>query len=191
MNKEVGFTVLDILIAVSIAVIVLGVGAPMFRDTSLNAQMVSATNSLVTALNKAKVEAVRRGERVTVCLSASEIDEATAFICDGSGEHLAIFTSTADDDSYDPADGDEMLRQFDAWRKHDLFAEATDLSTLTSVSYLDNGRLASSGTTTLYMCDERGSGHAKAIYMTEFGMIVSRKAESVSAAVAAACPALS
>jgi type IV fimbrial biogenesis protein FimT len=55
------------LVTLSIAVILLTIAVPGFRDFLLNTRITSQTNDFVLAMASAKSEAVKRGVNVTVC----------------------------------------------------------------------------------------------------------------------------
>lgn len=76
-----GFTLWELLIALVVAGIVLGIGVPNFMQFQRNNAMAAATNELVTGLLAARSEAVKRQVPVTLCLTP----DATAAMpdCDG------------------------------------------------------------------------------------------------------------
>lgn len=78
MRSARGFTLVELMITLAIAVILLTVAVPGFQSFILNARRTMLANDLVLALAYAKSEAVKRGVRVTVC---SRQDDTT---CAGS-----------------------------------------------------------------------------------------------------------
>ncbi len=76
-----GFTLIELMITLSIVVIVSLFAIPSFNGAIASSRLTSSTNEIYTALVQAKSEAVRRGKRVTVCATA---DGATCSD-DGSG----------------------------------------------------------------------------------------------------------
>ncbi len=74
-----GFTIVELMMALIVGTILLVIGVPSFMAVVENNQLATEINGLVTALNNARSEAVKRGRRVTVCTSA---DGAT---CGGAG----------------------------------------------------------------------------------------------------------
>lgn len=64
-----GFTLIELMIAVAILAILLGIAAPNFREAVLNARMSAQANDLLGDLNLARAEAVRRDRRVYLCTS--------------------------------------------------------------------------------------------------------------------------
>jgi type IV fimbrial biogenesis protein FimT len=106
MNKACGFTLLELMMTLAVAAILLTLVAPSYRSMVQNNRAATQTNSLVTALNFARSEAVKRGSRVSICASSNQTscsdssDWATGWI---------VFTDNSGaPDSLDA--GDTLLR---------------------------------------------------------------------------------
>ncbi|MCF6236723.1 MAG: GspH/FimT family pseudopilin [Gammaproteobacteria bacterium] len=82
-GAQAGFTLIEMMITLSIAAILLTVAVPSFQTTIANNRLATQTNNLVTDINIARSEAVKRGTNVVLCTSASP--SATTPICTGSG----------------------------------------------------------------------------------------------------------
>lgn len=67
-----GFTLLELLVTLSIAAILLAVAIPSYRGVVQRNAMAAAVNDLVGDLNYARSEAVTRGQMVLVCKSANQ-----------------------------------------------------------------------------------------------------------------------
>jgi type IV fimbrial biogenesis protein FimT len=74
---EGGFTLLESLVALTVAAVILGLAAPNFVSVIQNNRAATQTNEVVTALNLARNEAVRRSAVILVCSSS------TGASCDG------------------------------------------------------------------------------------------------------------
>ncbi|MDP3330641.1 MAG: GspH/FimT family pseudopilin [Methylococcaceae bacterium] len=61
-----GFTLIELMVTISIAAILLGVAIPSFTSTITSNRLTTNANELVTALNLARSEAIKRGQQVTV-----------------------------------------------------------------------------------------------------------------------------
>ena len=59
--KSSGFTLVELMITLAIAGILVAVGIPSFNSTISSNRLTSYANELVTALNLARSEAVKRG----------------------------------------------------------------------------------------------------------------------------------
>ena len=71
MRKQRGFTLIELMVTVAIAAIVLTLGVPSFRDLIQNNRVASTVNGLVTALQLARSEAIKRGGNITLCSSTN------------------------------------------------------------------------------------------------------------------------
>ena len=61
-----GFTLIELMVTIAIAAIVLGIAIPSFSSTITSNRLTTSANELVTALNLARSEAVKRGQHVVV-----------------------------------------------------------------------------------------------------------------------------
>jgi len=64
-----GFTLMEVMITITVLAIVLTVGVPGFQGLIQNSRVAANTNDLISAMNIARSEAGRRGVAVTVCAS--------------------------------------------------------------------------------------------------------------------------
>ena len=69
-RKSKGFTLLELLVTITVAGIILSFGVPAFISMVQNNRATTHTNDLVAALNLGRSEATRRAAPVTVCSSA-------------------------------------------------------------------------------------------------------------------------
>src|SRR5262245_51370500 len=68
-NRQHGFTLWELLMALLIAGVLLGIGVPNVMAFTRNSSMTAAANDFVTAALMARTEAVKRQAWVTLCLS--------------------------------------------------------------------------------------------------------------------------
>lgn len=66
-----GLTMVEMMITLAIMAILLAVAIPSFQGLIASTRLTSLTNEFITALTQAKSDAVRRGTRVTICMSAN------------------------------------------------------------------------------------------------------------------------
>lgn len=71
MKKEHGFTLIELMVTLIVAVVLLTVAIPSFRGTIQNNRATTIANSLLGALNLARSEAVKRNATVTLCASSN------------------------------------------------------------------------------------------------------------------------
>jgi type IV fimbrial biogenesis protein FimT len=65
-----GFTLLELMVAIAVFALLLGIGVPTFSSIINANRITTQANELVSALNYARSEAVKRSEPVAVCASA-------------------------------------------------------------------------------------------------------------------------
>jgi type IV fimbrial biogenesis protein FimT len=71
MNRNRGFTLLELMVTVGIAAILISVGVPSFRDVVMDNRMVRDANQFVASINLARSSAVRYQRNATICTSAN------------------------------------------------------------------------------------------------------------------------
>lgn len=64
---QAGFTIVELMVVVAIAAILAMVAIPSLRDVMNNMRQSSAANLLMSDLNHARAEAIKRNARVLVC----------------------------------------------------------------------------------------------------------------------------
>src|SRR5690606_9222640 len=74
IKKIKGFTVIELMIMVGIIGILLAVGLPGLQDTISRISTNSQAKTLVSSLNYARSEAIKRGSLVSVCASDTGTD---------------------------------------------------------------------------------------------------------------------
>lgn len=70
MNAERGFTLVELMISIAVLAVLLGIAAPSFRSMTATSELRSVSSELITTLAQARSEAIKRGGRVTVCMTA-------------------------------------------------------------------------------------------------------------------------
>lgn len=68
-KAQKGFSLIELMVAVVLLVVLLGVGVPSFRSIRENGMITAASNDMVTVLQFARNEAIYSGANVTVCPS--------------------------------------------------------------------------------------------------------------------------
>jgi len=72
MDKEPGFTLVELLIAIVVVTILLAAGAPAFKDFIKNNRVTSLINGHVSVIQLARSEALKRGTNMVVCASDNQ-----------------------------------------------------------------------------------------------------------------------
>jgi type IV fimbrial biogenesis protein FimT len=134
-----GFTLLELMTAITILGILLAIGIPAFTETMNTNRLAANTNGLVTALSVARSEASKRGVAVTVCAA-----DAAQTGCSGAASWNTGWIVFSDDigtsGTLDAgAGGDELLQVFPA-PVAGFDVTAVTPATLTYVRFLRSGR---------------------------------------------------
>jgi len=69
---EKGFTLIELMMAIVLVGILLGIGVPSFQSMMMNSRMTGDYNSLTANLNFARSEAIKRSAPVSVCARATD-----------------------------------------------------------------------------------------------------------------------
>jgi type IV fimbrial biogenesis protein FimT len=66
-----GFSIVELMIAITIVAILLTMAVPTFKDASLASQLRSSANNLLSSARLARSEAIKRNVPVTLCVSTN------------------------------------------------------------------------------------------------------------------------
>lgn len=108
-----GFNLLELMAALAVLGILLGLGVPSFSQMVRNNRVVANTNELVVALSAARSEAVKRGLSTAVCArTGPTTDVCRTGTADDWSTGWLVFT---DQDAAGVVDaGDQILQRFAA-----------------------------------------------------------------------------
>ena len=153
-----GFTLYELLVTVLVMGIIFGFGVPNLLEFARNNRMTATANDLVTALHLARSEAVRSGDRVTVCASPEPIIDTPTCDPDASDPDSAGgYIAWVDPDNDAVFDvGERMLLQRD---------DPQDIAVLGDSGYVQFGQngfvVTATGAvapiTEILFCDTRGN----------------------------------
>jgi type IV fimbrial biogenesis protein FimT len=73
-----GFTLLELMMTLSLAAVIVGIAIPSFNRMSANNRITTQANEVVGAINFARSEAITRNSNVTLCRAATETATACA-----------------------------------------------------------------------------------------------------------------
>ncbi|MGB4911492.1 MAG: GspH/FimT family pseudopilin [Candidatus Dechloromonas phosphoritropha] len=171
--KHSGFTLLELLIVVTIVAILGMIAIPSFRTLLLNNRLATATNDLLTDLALARSESSRLGKRVTLCISADGaacdtgsawqngritfVDESTSGTVGtvDSGETILRVT---------PPDTGTSITITPAG-----FTNSAGTATSNYIQYRPNGSLNSTALGTFTLCDERVGDFGRIVEVSSTG----------------------
>jgi type IV fimbrial biogenesis protein FimT len=66
-HRTPGFSLLELMITITVMAILLAIAVPSFRDVIHRNQVSSASNAVLASLNYARSEAITRGQLVSIC----------------------------------------------------------------------------------------------------------------------------
>lgn len=73
-----GFTLIELMFALTVASILLVVAVPAFRSVTANNRLTTQANDVVAAINLARSEAIKRNTTITFCRADAEDDDECA-----------------------------------------------------------------------------------------------------------------
>lgn len=110
-SHSAGFSLLELMLTVSVAAITLAIGAPTFMDVIRNNRLTTASNDLQRSTQLARAEAVKRQLPVVVCATAdASVDRPTCN--DGKFSQWFVFIDTDGDWTLD--DNEPIVEQHHA-----------------------------------------------------------------------------
>lgn len=162
-----GFSLLELMVTISIAAVIMAVGIPSFKSSMDNQRMTAATNDLVMTMNLAKSEAIKRVAYVTVCKSS---DGASCTAGSDWDDGWIVFANSTNANLNQVDIGDEIIRVFPAL--DDRLTIRSTAGVATFLSFRPSGTIGTSGGNiagSLTACDERGGDYARAVNLQASG----------------------
>jgi len=160
MKPGNGFTLLELLITLTIVSLLMAIGVPSMRDFIKNDRLVTQINTLVGHLAYARSEAALRHQSVVVCASGTQTSCSTNNWSAG----WIIFVDS--DNNSDFSAGEDMLRVVDA-----LSGGNSLTSTVGSLVIYDKRGFAPDSVGSFTLCDDRGDAHKKSITISTTGRV--------------------
>lgn len=175
MCGQSGFTLIELLVTLAIAAIVLTIAVPNFITFVQNTRITSQANTLVTALNYARSEAIKRGIRTAVCSSANGTSCAASttwetgwlvFVdCNNNGAADTAAAVCPDWDANGAGDAEPILQVRQALEGGNTLRSAV----VSRVTYQSTG--FSPNGDTFRLCDTRGIVSGRAITVSLQGRV--------------------
>jgi len=159
MQRQNGFTLIELMIAVGLTGLLLSMAVPALDIFVSNARQTGAINDFVSSLHQARSTAVTTNTRVTICPSSAGTN------CEAVGWNSG-WILFADRDSDRVVDADETILAASG-EVEGLTIQSGEFGTF--LMYRPNGRVmnaslnGSSGSFTV--CDDRGPGYAKVMIL--------------------------
>lgn len=153
-----GFSLVELIVTVSVLAILGGLAAPAFTGMWLDSQRTTAVNGFIHSVFLARSSAIQSGRTVTICRS---IDGQS---CSPTGDWQSgwIVFLNSDDDQPPERDANEtLLSVFPAWRGGSISSNRPTYSFRPHVHRIVNGSVT--------FCDRRGSSQARAVIINTAG----------------------
>lgn len=89
-KRQTGFTIVELMVALSIIAILSAIGGPSFVRMINSSRLAGQSNELLTLIQYARGEAIRINGRVTFCGTANENASDEADCADGKQPHWVV-----------------------------------------------------------------------------------------------------
>lgn len=154
MHAE-GVTLLELMVTLAVVAVLMAVGIPAIGDLIATNRMSAAVNDLVSSLHLARSEALKTGDRVSVCASTNW--DSAAPSCNGidlSDGWIVFVDSITQNDDVDPGEAVVLT--------HQQLPDTIDLTAPQIVSFAASGALENPvpGEVDLLLCDSRADRDA-------------------------------
>lgn len=142
---DAGFTLIEMMITLAVLAILATIALPNFQSMIRDNRLSSQANEMITALNYARSEAIKRSSNVTLSTASASTWHNGWDVKDNNGNTL---------------------------RSHDaLEGKSTLSSAVNTVTYKGSGFINSSSTVTFDLCDDRSGETGRRIKISVTGRI--------------------
>jgi type IV fimbrial biogenesis protein FimT len=170
-----GFTIIELMITLVVAAILATIAAPSFTAMIQNSRMTTQSNELLSSFALARSEAIKRGQQVVSCQSAT----TTSCSNNAANWHQGWIVFVDDDPDGTADAGEDIILVHNA-----MTSSLSASSTTASVTY-DNDGLAIGLATEIFftLCDARGDSNKQGL-----GISIAGRARQADTSDLALCP---
>jgi type IV fimbrial biogenesis protein FimT len=163
LRPQPGFTLIELMVTLVVAVILATIAAPSFQNIIRNNRMATEANNLITALNLARSEAVKRGFTISLCKSS------TSTSCGGTGvdweDGWIVFVNNDNDSPAAVDAGETILRVYPSLSSG--YTLRTNNNFTNFISYRPNG--TSNNVGRFVLCKDAGVSHSRVVFINIAG----------------------
>lgn len=158
-RKTTGFTLVELLVTVAVLGILLAVAIPSMQAFGIRNRLAAVNNDLMTALNLARSEAIRRATTVSVCRTNDNGASCGGTWSDG---WMVFVNSDGDSPAVKDSESETLLRVFPALPANYTLNATANFTN--SVTYQRNGSANNIGA--FVVCHESDTSTARGITLT-------------------------
>src|SRR5688572_20490548 len=159
VHSVLGFSLLELMISLTILAILGGLAAPSFTGMWLDTQRTTAVNGFIHSIFLARSVAAQSSRTVTICRSADA--QTCSHQLDAWQAGWIVFVN-ADDDQPPTLDANErVLQVYQAWQGGTITSNRPSYSFRPDIHRVVNGSMV--------FCDRRGSSQARAVIINSAG----------------------
>lgn len=156
--RSLAFTLVELLIAIAILAILMGIAVPAYNEMTLGGKLRSQANDLVAGAVLARSEAIKRNSAVRMCVSA----DGASCAAGGWEQGWVVFHDADDDGALDT--GEAVLLQ------HQAAASGFKITgTVASVRFQGSGVGATQATLTVCRATPSVGGQERVVNITATG----------------------
>ncbi|HHH48256.1 MAG TPA: prepilin-type N-terminal cleavage/methylation domain-containing protein [Gammaproteobacteria bacterium] len=168
-KSSAGLTLVELLVTLALVAIIASQAVPGFSSMIKGNRLAAETNTLVSDINLARSEAIKRGTRVILCRSADP--SAASPSCGGAANTWTtgwlVFASGDANNTYDSAT-DTLIRI--GKPRGGQVTIKTNATSNNNLEYDPDGTTNEGGATAIFaICDERGEAQGRQIQVNGTG----------------------
>jgi type IV fimbrial biogenesis protein FimT len=163
IHRIQGFTLIETIVTLAVAVILIMFGVPSMRDFALNSRQSAQSNEFVTGIQLARSTAIKQQRNASICVSTTYNN--TPPTCTGGTDWSDGWVVWVDQDSDGVLDATEVLRVGEPLDGSSTFTSTASSSFRYAPTGLVNGQ------DTLTLCDNRSGETGRQITVNAAGRV--------------------